>query len=77
MEKECFECGNNFVLKKREESKLIFKEPDHYICNECFDERINSEYRILNGSYLCSNLECVRNKLAFSNFCEICDREFL
>jgi hypothetical protein len=77
MEKECCECGNNFVVRKKDESILLFKEPDDYICLNCYEERINSEYRILNGSYLCSNSKCARNKIAFSNFCEICDREFI
>lgn len=77
MEKDCYECGNHFVVKKKDENTLLFKEPDIYICMECYEERINSEYRIANGSYLCSNSKCVRNRIAFSNFCEICDREFI
>lgn len=77
MEKDCYECGNHFVVKKKDENTLLFKEPDIYICMECYEERINSEYRIANGSYLCSNSKCARNRIAFSNFCEICDREFI
>ena len=53
MEKDCNECGNHFVVKKKDENALLFKEPDIYICMECYEERINSEYRIANGSYLC------------------------
>lgn len=77
MEKICYECENPFIVKKKDEKILLFKEPDQFICMECYEERINSEYRITNGSYLCSNSKCARNKIAFSNFCEICDREFI
>jgi len=77
MEKECVECGNHFNLKKKDYDKLLFSEPDDFICLGCFDERMNSEYRLYNGVHLCVNSKCARNKMVFSNFCEICDREFL
>ena len=77
MEKDCNECGNAFILKKKYQDRLIFIEPDKYICMDCYDERVNSEYRILSGIYLCVNSKCARNRMAFSDFCEICDREFL
>jgi hypothetical protein len=77
MEKECIECGNEFIVSKKDIQKLIFREPDDYICMECYEERITSEHRISNGAYLCLNSKCVRNKMAFSNYCEICDRSFL
>ena len=32
MEKDCNECGNAFILKKKYQDRLIFIEPDKYIC---------------------------------------------
>lgn len=77
METICYDCKDTFKFKTSEKKKLIFREPDEYICHSCYEQRLNCEFRIYEGIYLCSNSDCVRNKMAFSNFCEICDRNFI
>lgn len=77
----CCLCDCEFRLSKKPavQEKLLFKEHHNdkeYICEQCYEERLTSDYRIVEGQYLCINKECVRNRMAFSNFCDICDRGF-
>jgi len=80
----CFNCDNEFSLPKGQikRDELYFKknpvsDKKLYICLECYDNRMNSEYRIIDGDIMCANRSCVRNSMAFSIYCEVCENEYL
>lgn len=79
MEVNCCECGSDFNLTKRNEEKLLFRQyndESEYICPQCHDERLDSEFRIHDGHYMCIAENCVRNRIALSNYCEFCSQKY-
>jgi hypothetical protein len=78
---ECIICECEFQLSQSKKKRInqyhsSTKEGDkNYMCEDCFLERANSEYRMHNGTMLCAKVGCARNCMALSKYCEICENE--
>jgi hypothetical protein len=75
----CIICDCEFELpinKKKKEN--LFHSTDQetktdlFMCEDCFDERSNADYRYVDGQMLCANMGCARNAVVMSKYCEIC-----
>jgi len=76
---ECIICEYEFSLSK---NKIKLKnqyhstdkeEYKHYMCEGCYIDRSESEYRMIEGEVLCNKGGCARNATVFSKYCEICN----
>ena len=76
---ECIICGHEFTLPQ---SKAKLQNQYHstdknnnnnYMCEGCYIERSNSEYRMIEGEMLCAKSNCARNAMSSSKYCEICN----
>lgn len=77
----CAVCECDFKLTQSEKKReRIYHSDDpktgkpRYMCDGCYSERINSEFRIIDGVSLCANSGCARNAMALSKYCEICEQ---